>query len=151
MSIKCGVSLKLSFILLSHLWCQILYYCVPPCIDSDSTFSGVCSSSSYATMGVGFEFCLYIGAGVFCLQEIFALEYVEVLDGLICLTYTLVCDVSLWGVSCVVLFRMLFPTLGNKNRSSRSYVVCLKLSSKLRIDCNLLAPMDANGAVSDGF
>ena len=29
--------------------------------------------------------------------------------------------------------------------------VCLKISAKLMIPCNLLAPMDSNGAVGAGF
>ena len=67
------------------------------------------------------------------------------------MTPTLDLSVSLWGVSYVVLFRILFQTLGNKNRSSQLYFVCLDISAKFLIACNLLAPTDENGAVGYGF
>ena len=51
---------------------------------------------------------------------------------------------------CVILLRMSFQTLGHKNRPPRSYVVCLNIYEKLFIDCNFVAPMDANGSVGDG-
>ena len=151
LAIKCGVSFTWLCIFHGHFWCHILYYGINPCIGYYYNLGGVYSYYSYATIGVSFAFWLSVGTEVLRFIGSFSLRDELVLGGFICLNSTLVCSVSLWGVSCVVLFRMLFPTLGNKNRSSRSYVVCLKLSSKLRIDCNLLAPMDANGAVSDGF
>ena len=81
----------------------------------------------------------------------FTLGNAVVLGGMICLTSAPICDVYFLGVSCFVLLIMLFPTLGNKNLSSRLYVVCLKISTKFLIACNFLAPMDSNGAVGDGF
>ena len=50
-----------------------------------------------------------------------------------------------------VFFRIPSPILGNKNRSFHSYVVYLKISSKLLITCNFIDPMDANGDVGAGF
>ena len=46
---------------------------------------------------------------------------------------------------------MLFPTLGNKNQSTRSYVICLKMPTKLLIACNFLSHMDSNRDVGAGF
>ena len=66
-------------------------------------------------MGVSFEFFLSVGSGVFHFLGIFTLRDALVLGRLICLTSTLVCAVSLWGVSCVVLLRMLLPEFGKKN------------------------------------
>ena len=121
-------------------------------------------------MGVGFEFFLSKDAGFWCFLGSFILGDAVVLGRFICLTYTHVFSVSFWGVSCDVLKKMLFPTignhwgvscdvffrtsfptLGNKNRFPRSYVVCLNISDKLLIACNFLAPMDENGTVGDRF
>ena len=73
------------------------------------------------------------------------------LGWILCLTFTLIFAVSLWGVSCVGLLIMLFSTLGKKPRSLCLYVVCLKISAKFRIACNLIYYMDTNWAVGAGF
>ena len=61
---------------------------------------------------------------------------------------------SLWfilvGGFLYFLFRMSIPAPGKK-RSSCSYDVCLNKYSKLLIACNFLSPMNANGAVGDGY
>ena len=151
---------------------HVLYYVISPCIGSASTLGCVYLSSSYATMGVGFEFFIHVGDLVFHFLGSFTLWDAVVLGVLICLTSALVFAVSLWVFSsavlliisfptlgnenwflclCVVLSVMHFPTLGNKNWSSRSYVVCLNISDKLLIACNFLDPMYANRSVCAGF
>ena len=98
-------------------WFRVVYYGRPLCIFSVSTLSGVKLSSSYVTMGVGFEFCLSIGAGAFSLLGIFTLRDVVVLVEFLCFASTIFYDVSLWGVSCVVLFIILFTTPGKDPRN----------------------------------
>ena len=82
--------------------------------------------------GCAFEFWLYVDAEVGRLLGSFTLRDAVVLGGSLCLTSTLVCSVSLWGIYCGV-------------------VVCLKISAKLMITCNFLDHMDAHGAVGAGF
>ena len=79
-----------------------------------------------------FGFLLDEGAGAGKLLGSFTLRDAFFMYGLLCLTFTLVCDVSPWGDLCGVVF-------------------CLKISINLLMACNLEAPMDANRAVGDGL
>ena len=85
-------------------------------------------------MGVGgcyFESFLDVHAGVGRFIGSFTLRDAVVLGGLLCLTSTLVCEISLWG-------------------DFFGFVFCLKISSNFLIECNVLSPMNANGDVCDG-
>ena len=71
------------------------------------TLGGVYSSSLYATMSVGvgdFEYFLDIGAGVGRVLGSFTLGDTVVLGGLLYLTSTFICAVSLRGGYCGVVF-----------------------------------------------
>ena len=83
-------------------------------------------------MGVGSEFCLDVCDEVDILLVSFTLGDELVLDGLLCLTSILVYDIYLWMVSGGV-------------------VIFLKISTKLLIDCNLLAPTYENRDVGSEF
>ena len=63
---------------------------------------------------------------------IFTFGYAVVMGGFLCLTSTLVCDVSLWGDLCVILFY-------------------LKTSATSLMDCILAYLMDINGDVGSGL
>ena len=104
-------------------------------------------------MGVVFELLISVGSGFCSLLGSFTLGDSVVLGGLLFLTSTLVCVVSLWVGSCVGFFIMSFPTLGNypQNRSSHSYVICLKIRTKFLAACNFISPMDENGSIGSGF
>ena len=74
--------------------------CCYTCIISVSTLSGLHPYYSYTTIRVGvgdFGFCIGAGAGVDRLLGIFTIGDAVVMGVLLCMTYTLVFDVSLWG------------------------------------------------------
>ena len=86
-------------------------------------------------MGVGvggFELFLSVGARVFRSLGSFTIRDVVDFGGLLCLTSTLVCSVSLCGSYYGVGF-------------------FLKISANFPLACKLLAPMDANGGVGSGM
>ena len=62
----------------------------------------------------------------------FSLGDAVVLGGLVCITSTLVCDVSLW-------------------EDVYGVVLCLKVSENLLIACIFSVPMDANGNAGAGL
>ena len=118
--------------------------------------------------GCGFwvlTFCRYWGfpfAGKFHPRICGSLGWIDMFDLHLCLFCLIVGFFSIFfrmsfqtlgneDQYCVVVFGMLFLTLRNKNRSSRSYIVCLKISTNFLIACNFLTPMDTNGAVGAGF
>ena len=81
--------------------------------------------------GCTFEFCLDVGAGICRFQRSVTLGDAVFLSGMLFLISTLICDVSLWGAPCGVVF-------------------CLEISSNLLMACNFLTPMDTDGAVGAG-
>ena len=92
-------------------------------------------SSSYATIGVGgfdLRFFLGAGSGVGGLIGSFILGDAVFMGGLLCMISTLICDVSLWGGFCGVVF-------------------FLKISTNFLIACSLTALTDENGDVGGGL
>ena len=89
----------------------------------------------YRTIGVGaccFGLCLAAGVGVGRFLGIFTLGDVFVSGGLVFITSNLVCDVSLWGYFCGVVF-------------------CLNIFVNFLTDCSFSIPMVLNGAARYGL
>ena len=103
-----------------------------PCFGFSSTLSGVYSYSSYATMRMIFYFIFSVVARVFSFIGSFTQGNVVVLGGLICLTYNIVFDVSLWRFYC-------------------GAVILFKMAGKYLVICNFLSLIHANRDVGAGF
>ena len=86
----------------------------------------------YVCVCVILYFALIVGAGGDRLLGSFTLRDGVFMGRLLCVTYTLVHDVSLWGVFCGVVF-------------------CLKISVNCLIVCSLEDLMNANEDVGDGL